>query len=54
MKNNLEPLIDRVAGIPHSDPAECPKVVITGDFSLASALPSWRGSTTDMPNTGSF
>lgn len=32
MKNNLEPLIDCTCRIPHSDPAECPKVVVTGDF----------------------
>lgn len=32
MKSNLDAVIDRVAGIPHSDPAACPKVVVTGDF----------------------
>jgi hypothetical protein len=32
LKNDLPTLIDRGAGIPHSDPAACPKVVVTGDF----------------------
>jgi predicted CoA-substrate-specific enzyme activase len=32
LKNDLQRLIDRVAEIPHSDPAGCPKVVVTGDF----------------------
>jgi predicted nucleotide-binding protein (sugar kinase/HSP70/actin superfamily) len=32
LKNDLQRLIDRVAEIPHGDPAGCPKVVVTGDF----------------------
>ena len=32
LKNNLETLIDRAAGIPHRDPRDCPRVVVTGDF----------------------
>ncbi|HSB82590.1 MAG TPA: acyl-CoA dehydratase activase [Candidatus Methylomirabilis sp.] len=34
LKAGLEGLIQQVAGIPHTDPAQCPKVVVTGDFFL--------------------
>ncbi|HIQ21977.1 MAG TPA: hypothetical protein EYH34_12200, partial [Planctomycetes bacterium] len=32
LKNRLEKLVDRVAAIPHGDPAACAKVLVTGDF----------------------
>jgi hypothetical protein len=32
VKANLEPLVDRLAGLARRDPARCPKVVVTGDF----------------------
>jgi predicted nucleotide-binding protein (sugar kinase/HSP70/actin superfamily) len=34
MKSSLEAMVDQVAAIPHTDPARCPKVVVTGDFFL--------------------
>jgi predicted nucleotide-binding protein (sugar kinase/HSP70/actin superfamily) len=43
---DLQGLIEQVAGIPHTDPAQHPKVVVTGDFFLRFS-PSFMGGIHD-------
>ena len=47
LNGNLETLVKQVAGIPHTDPAHCPKVVVTGDF-FTRLSPSFMGGVHDL------
>ncbi|KPK43424.1 MAG: hypothetical protein AMK72_13335 [Planctomycetes bacterium SM23_25] len=47
LAGSLEALIDRVAAIRHTDPARCPRVVVTGDFFLRLS-PSFLGEVHEL------
>ncbi|MGD0898218.1 MAG: anhydro-N-acetylmuramic acid kinase, partial [Thermoguttaceae bacterium] len=47
LKANLEPLIRRIARIPHADAAACPKVMVTGDF-FTRLSPSFMADVHDL------
>jgi predicted nucleotide-binding protein (sugar kinase/HSP70/actin superfamily) len=44
---NLPSLVKQVTAIPHTDPARCPKVVVTGDF-FTRLSPSFMGGVHDL------
>jgi hypothetical protein len=47
LQANLVPLIRRITDIPHASPANCPKVVVTGDF-FTRLNPAFLGAAHDL------